>query len=83
MSVQTTETLSRQVIDIISKQMNLPKEQVSLDSQFIADLGYDSLDLVEFGMDVEEELNIVMPDEVGDSIHTVRDAVEAIQKLIT
>ena len=83
MSAPTTETLSQRVIELISKQMDIPREQISLDSRFIADLGYDSLDIVEFGMNAEEEFDIVMSDEVGDNILTVRDAVEAIQKLIT
>lgn len=83
MSIQTTETLSRQVIGIVSRQMDIPQEQISLDSQFIADLGYDSLDLVEFSMLVEEEFDRVVPEEISDTILTVRDAVQAIQKLIS
>jgi len=41
------------------------------------------LSLVEFSMIVDEEFDIVVPEEVGDTIHTVRDAVQAIQKLIS
>ena len=83
MSVETIETLSRQVIEIISRQMNIPQEQISLDSQFMADLGFDSLEMVEFSMRVDDEFDLVMPDEEADNILTVRDAVEAIQKLIS
>ena len=83
MSTQMTDTLSQQIIDIISIQMNIPKEQISLDSQFTADLGYDSLDKIEFAMTVEEELDIAVPEEIGDSINTVREAVQTIQKLIS
>ncbi len=82
MSTQTTETLSRQVIEIVSIQMEIPREQISLDSQFMTDLGFDSLDIVEFVMTVEEEFDVVVPDEVSDAINTVGDAVRAIQKLI-
>ena len=83
MSPPTTETLNRQVIDLASKQVDMPQEQISLDSQFIADLGYDSLDVVEFVMRVEEDFDIVVPDEERDKILTVRDAVQAIQRLIS
>ena len=83
MSAQTTETLSQQVIELVSSQIDIPKEQISLDSQFVADLGFDSLDLVEFVMLVEEEFDIVVPDEESETINTVRDAVLAIQKLIS
>ena len=82
MSTQTAETLSEQVIEIISTQMNIPKEKISLDSQFVADLGFDSLDKVEFVMQAEEKFDISVPDEVGDTINTVQDAVHQIQKLI-
>ena len=82
MSAQTTETLSQQVIELVSSQIDIPKEQISLDSQFVADLGFDSLDLVEFVMLVEEEFDIVVSDEESETINTVRDAVQAIQKSI-
>lgn len=82
MSTQTAETLSRRVIEIISNQMDIPEEQISLDSQFVADLGFDSLDRVEFVMQTEEEFDIAVPDEAGDTIITVRDAVRVIQNLI-
>ena len=83
MSTQTIETLSQQVIEIVSSQIDIPKEQISLDSQFVTDLGFDSLDLVEFVMLVEEEFDIVVPDQESETINTVRDAVQAIQKSIS
>ena len=83
MSTQTTETLIIKVIELASNQVDIPADQISLDSQFIADLGYDSLDLVEFVMLVEEEFDIVVPDEENEKIVTVRNAVQAIQKLIS
>ena len=65
MSTQATETLSQQVIELVSSYIGIPKEEISLDSQFVADLGFDSLDSVEFLMLVEEEFDIVVPDEEG------------------
>ena len=83
MSTQTIETLSQQVIELISDQMDIPKEQISLDSQFVADLGFDSLDIVEFVMLAEDEFDIVVSDEESETFNTVRDAIQAIQKLIS
>ena len=80
MSTQTTEALTQQVIELVSRHSDIPQEQISLDSQFVADLGFDSLALVEFVMLAEDEFNIVVPDKVSEKIHTVRDAVQAIQK---
>jgi acyl carrier protein len=83
MSAQTTETLSQRVIELVSHRVDIPKEQIALDSQFTTDLGFDSLDLVEFVMTVEEEFDITVPDEESQTILTVRDAIQAIQKLIS
>ena len=58
-------------------------QQISLDSQFTADLGFDSLALVEFVMLAEDKFHIVVPDQESESINTVRDAVHAIQKAIS
>ncbi len=83
MSTQTLETLSQRVIKLAADQVEMPAEQVSLDSNFAADLGYDSLDYVEFSMMVEEEFDILVPDEEIDNIKTVGDAFKLIQKSIT
>ena len=83
MSMQTIETLSEQVIELAGIQVEIPKEQISLESQFVTDLGFDSLDFIEFVMVVEDEFDIAVSDEESDKIMTVRDAVEAIQKLIS
>lgn len=83
MSTQTTETVTQQVIEIISNQMDIPKEKISLNSQFTADLEYDSLDLVEFTMLLEEQFDITVPDDQNDKIKSVQDAVQAVQKLIS
>ena len=83
MSMQTTEALNHKVTELVSIQNDIPEEQISLDSQFAADLGFDSLDQVEFVMLVEEEFDIAVPDEVSEKIYTVRDAVQTIQKLLS
>ncbi len=82
MATQTAETVSQQVIELASNQSGIPQEQISLDSQFITDLGFDSLDLAEFVMMVEDKFDIAVPDEEAETIRTVRDAVQAIQKLM-
>ncbi len=81
MSAQTTETMSERVIELAGEIIGVEKEKVSLDSSFSADLGYDSLDAVEFIMLVEDEFDIDVPDEERDNIITVRNAVEVIRKL--
>ncbi len=83
MSTQTTETISQIVIEFAHNQVGIPIDQISHDSQFIADLGFDSLDAMEFLMHVEDEFNITIPDQESEIISTVRDAIQEIQEAIS
>ena len=58
-------------------QLSVAPEDVKMDSTFIDDLGADSLELI---MAFEEEFNTEIPDDVAEKIHTVRDAVELLDK---
>ena len=82
MTTETIKQVTEKVIEFAAEQVSIPKEQVSLDSQFVADLGFDSLDKVEFSMNIEEEFDIVIPDELSDQIATVRDTIREIERLI-
>mgnify|MGYP001249970927 FL=1 len=82
MTTQTTETIRQQVIELASNLSDIPPDQILLDTQFATDLGLDSLDLAEFVMMVEDKFEIAVPDNEVETIKTVRDAVQAIQKLM-
>ncbi|MDR4504660.1 MAG: acyl carrier protein [Candidatus Scalindua sp.] len=60
--------------------MDVSKEQVTLESSFVNDLGADSLDTVELVMEFEDEFNINIPDEEAEKIQTVGDAVKYIEE---
>ncbi len=63
---------------IITKQMDVSKEKVTLETSFVNDLGADSLDTVELVMEFEDAFNINIPDEDAETIQTVGDAVKYI-----
>lgn len=67
------------VIGIVSEQLNIPKEEITLASSFTDDLKADSLDLVELVMEFEEEFGITIPDDDYEKIRTVGNAVEYIE----
>ena len=71
------------VIKITSEQMKISLNQVDQDTNFVVDLGADSLDTVELVMELEEDARHchVITDEDAETVHTVRDAVILIQKL--
>ncbi|MEL6718462.1 MAG: acyl carrier protein [Bacteroidota bacterium] len=68
------------VIDIVAQKLGVGKDEVSSDSNFIDDLGADSLDTVELIMELEKEFDISIPDEDAEQIATVGAAIDYIAK---
>jgi len=63
------------VKEIISQQLDVDMGQIKEESQFIEDLGADSLAIVELVLAFEEQFEIEIPDEDTEKIRTVGDAV--------
>lgn len=49
------------------------KEELTLDSNFIKDMGFDSLDHVEIVMSLEDEFGFEIPDTDAEKLETPRD----------
>ena len=64
---------------IIVDQLGVTDDEVKLGSNFVDDLGADSLDTVELVMALEEQFSIEIPDESSDKITTVEEAVDYIE----
>jgi acyl carrier protein len=73
-------TVSERVIDIVATQLGVSKDQITLETNFVNDLGADSLDQVELVMELEEEFDINIPDDAAEKIQTVGQAIEHIEK---
>jgi acyl carrier protein len=71
-------SIEEKVIGIVSEQLNIPKEDIKLDSDFVADLKADSLDLVELVMEFEDEFGVQIPESDQEKIKRVGDAVKYI-----
>lgn len=67
------------VKEIVVEQLGVDADQVTMDSNFIEDLGADSLDTVELIMAFEEEFDIEIPDVDAEKIKTVKDVVTYIE----
>ena len=68
----------QKVIEILAKQLRVEKEKINAETNIAADLGADSLDLVEILMSLEEEFEVSIPDEAIPGIVTVGDLVKFI-----
>lgn len=74
--------LKQRIREIICRQFAVTEEQINDDSDFLADLNADSLDIVELIMAFEEEFNIEIRDEDAENLAKVKDVYEYIEKRV-
>ena len=72
--------IEEQVFEIVSEQLSVPREEITLASSFVDDLKADSLDVVELVMRFEDTFGVTIPDEDYEKIRTVGDAIEYINQ---
>ena len=65
---------------IIADRLEIEPGDISLEAEFISDLGADSLDIVELLMSLEDEFDLEISDEEAEQIKTVKDAVTYINE---
>jgi acyl carrier protein len=63
---------------LILEQLDVEREEITLDSRFVEDLGADSLDLMELASSLEEEYGVSIDKEELKKIVKVGDVVELI-----
>jgi acyl carrier protein len=69
---------------IVVEQLGVDEAEVTPSSNFVDDLGADSLDLVELIMALEEEFSkpdkkMEIPDEDAEKIATIQDAIDYLK----
>ena len=67
------------VKEIIVEQLGGDADQIKPESNFVDDLGADSLDTVELIMSFEEEFGVEIPDTEAEKIKTVQDVINYIE----
>ncbi len=74
-NLQIEEKVKSMIVD----KLRVDASKVVNDARFIDDLGADSLDTVELVMALEDEFGIEIPEEDGQKIVSVKDAIAYIQ----
>jgi len=77
---EQVDPVEKKVVEIVSEQLGVSADQVTMATSFVNDLGADSLDTVELVMEFEDEFDINIPDEDAEKIQTVGDAVKYIKE---
>lgn len=65
---------------IVVDKLGVDASAVKPEADFSNDLGADSLDKVEFIMEVEKEFGISIPDEEAEKLQTVGAAIAYLEK---
>lgn len=76
----STPTIAEKVTQIIVDKLGCDEAQVVPAASFTADLGADSLDIVELVMEFENEFSLSIPDDKAEQIQTVGDAINFIEE---
>ena len=76
------EQVLEDVKQIVSEFATMPREDIQDSHDLVTDLGYDSLDIVETTMEVEEHFDISVPDELAQEIRTVGDIADGVLRVL-
>ena len=71
--------ISSKIKAIIVDKLVIDESEVTNDSNFMSDLGADSLDTVELIMEFEKEFDLQIPDDDAEKITTVGEAIKYIE----
>lgn len=69
------------VSKMLAEQLGVAVDSITPNSEVVKDLGADSLDVVELMMALEDEYGITLPEGEVESIKTVQDIVNMMEKL--
>ena len=72
--------VGERVKKIVIEHLGVDEAKVVDGASFIDDLGADSLDTVELVMAFEEEFGCEIPDDAAETILSVKDAIDYIEK---
>ncbi len=67
---------------IIAEVLNVDPEEITMETNFVDDLGADSLDVLQIIMGIGDEFDIEIANEDAEHIVTVADAVEEIKNAL-
>ena len=74
--------VEQRVKKVIARHLKTDEDKIKPDSDFVRDLGAESIQSIELIAAFEEEFDIEMDDQAALAVKAVGDAVEFIKKVI-
>ena len=75
-------TLKEKLVEMVAQSLGIDEMDIQMESNFINDLGADSLDTVELVLELEDEFGINIPDEETDQLNTVGDVYSYLDNVV-
>ena len=72
------EAITRRVCTLAAEQVDADPAKVVRETHFVNDLNYDSLEVVEFVMKLEDEFELSVPDEEVEKLDTVGGVIDYV-----
>lgn len=72
--------VAQKVIELSAEQAGVDAAQVSAATHYVNDLNFDSLDVVELVMSLEDEFEISIGDEEAEKLPTVGSVIDYVEK---
>lgn len=66
------------IADLVADQFNIDREKITGSLNFRKDLDADSIDFVEFVLDLEDTFNAEISDEDAEKLNTIDEAVDYV-----
>ena len=77
----TIEEVRERVKKVVSKQLKVPLEEIKDSSDFVKNLGAESIQSLELIAAFEQEFDIIMDEDAAFEVKTVGGAAEFIKKM--
>lgn len=68
------------VCEVLCEQLGIDKDEITMESDIVEDLGAESIDVWDLAASIQEEYGIELTDEDLESFRTVGDAVHFIEE---
>jgi len=78
----TLDNLEEFVKETIAKHIKITKDDIKDKTHLIKDLNMNTLQSIQIGLDLEEALDLDIPDEVGESLYTCKQIVDYLRGVL-